>query len=166
MNLSNLSCVFLWRIQALKVVDLCQAMSVAKRVSEEYGCRLGSELNRGTSQTSQTSQVRLWMQDIPRGWPWEMASIGFHKRHSGHRIASVTLMNCRLWRWIHAGRVWRATDCAQWPWAMYTGEKYCIQTDSSNFVTWGQEVGYAIRFEDRWTQSYFITQCYQASKIE
>ena len=91
---------------------------------------------------------------------------GFHKRHSGHRIASVTLMNCRLWRWIHAGRVWRATDCAQWPWAMYTGEKYCIQTDSSNFVTWGQEVGYAIRFEDRWTQSYFITQCYQASKIE
>ena len=23
-----------------------------------------------------------------------MASIGFHKRHSGHRIASVTPMNC------------------------------------------------------------------------
>ena len=73
------------------MVDLCQAMSVAKRVSEEYGCRLGSELNRGTSQTS---QVRRSTTLNARHLKRLTLGDGFHKRHSGHRIASVTRMNC------------------------------------------------------------------------
>ena len=121
----------------------CQAMSVAKRVSEEYGCRLGSELNRLKGHLPHPQEV--WMHKsrfaLGEGFPSktrdEIWKFGTSLRKCDSHGWTVTLDPCKV-------RVERYRLCTM---AMYRRE--VLHTDCSHFVTWGQEVGYAIRFEDR-----------------